>query len=72
MDSMKKTHPKSFMVVAEMGSAVQERLTIIKPYVISSDNTKVEVVVLQLQVTNGIRKDLIVAEVVLKKDFEDY
>lgn len=71
MEIMKKTHNKSFIIRAEIGSPFERRLTSSsKPYITTSDGD-IDVVILQCQVITSATSCQMIAEVVQKKDFEE-
>lgn len=71
MEIMKKTHNKSFILRAEFGSSLERRLMQMNPCIVTTEGNYLEVIILQCQtivVNNSVH---MIAEVVLKKDFEE-
>lgn len=71
IEIMKKTHNKSFILNAEFGSPLERSLMQMYPYITTSEGRHPEVVVLQCQTITTNNTVYMVAEVVLKKDFEE-
>lgn len=71
VEIMKKTHNKSFILNAEFGSPLERSLMQMYPYITTSEGRHPEVVVLQCQTIATNNTVYMVAEVVLKKDFEE-